>query len=90
MKVIEDLNLLYGEITWQQTYLAIVVWALELMDNRYQLLRQHMKFKLPSDTKELLKNLNETLDNAVYLWAYAVYLWASSVYRRRRDNQINK
>ena len=27
MKVIEDLNLLYGEITWDQTYLVIVTWS---------------------------------------------------------------
>ena len=36
LKVIEDLNLLYGEITWEQTYLVIVIWALELMDDRYR------------------------------------------------------
>ncbi len=42
--------------------LAMVLWALQLMGGRYQLLRQHMKFKLPSDTKELLKEPNETLD----------------------------
>ena len=65
MKAIENLNLLYGEITWEQTYLTIVIWSLELMDNSYRLLRQHMKFKLPSDTKELLKNPNETLDNVI-------------------------
>ena len=39
MKSIEDLNLLYGEISWNQIYLAIVIWALELMENKYKLLR---------------------------------------------------
>ena len=39
------------------------MWTLELMDNRFRLLRQHMKFKLSSDTKELIRNLSETLDN---------------------------
>jgi hypothetical protein len=39
MKSIEDLNLLYGEISWDQIYLAIVIWALELMENKYKLLR---------------------------------------------------
>jgi hypothetical protein len=45
-KPIEDLNLLYGDISWDQIYLAIVNWALELMENKYRQLRQHMKFNL--------------------------------------------
>jgi hypothetical protein len=65
MQKIEDLNLLYGQITWEQVYLAMILWALQLMGGRYQLLRQHMKFKLPSDTKELLKEPNETLDKII-------------------------
>ena len=40
----------------------MVVWSLHLMGSRYQLLSQHIKFRLPSDTKELLKEPNETLD----------------------------
>ena len=84
MKAIEDLNLLYGEITWEQTYLAIVIWALELMDDRYKLLRQHMKFKLPSDTKELLKNPNETLDNVIKM----VTQWDTQSMSYQEDNGI--
>ena len=55
MQKIENLDLPYGQITWGQVHLAMVLWALQFMDNRYQLLRQHIKFKIPSDTKELLK-----------------------------------
>ena len=40
------MNLLYGDISWDQIYLAIVIWALELMENKYRQLRQHMKFNL--------------------------------------------
>ena len=65
MQKIENLNLLYEQITWEQVYLAMVLWALQLMGSRYQLLRQHMKFKLPSGTKELLKEPNETLDKII-------------------------
>jgi hypothetical protein len=65
MQKIEDLNLLYGQITWEQVYLAMVLWALQLMGGRYQLLRQHMKFKLPSETKEFLKEPNETLNKII-------------------------
>ena len=86
MKAIEDLNLLYGEITWEQTYLAIVIWALELMDDRYKLLRQHMKFKLPSDTKELLKNPNETLDNVIKM----VTQWDTQSMSYQEDNGIQQ
>jgi hypothetical protein len=32
-KSIEDLSLLCGAIHWDQIYLAIVVWALELMED---------------------------------------------------------
>ncbi len=39
MQKIEDLNLLYGQITWEQVYLAMILWALQLMGGRYQLLR---------------------------------------------------
>jgi hypothetical protein len=65
MQKIENLNLLYEQITWEQVYLAMVLWVLQLNDSRYQVLRQHMKFKLPSDTKELLKEPNETLDKII-------------------------
>ena len=65
MQKIEDLDLLYGQITWDQVYLAMVLWALQLMGSKYQLLKQHAKFKLPSDTKELLKEPNETLDKVI-------------------------
>ena len=86
MKAIEDLNLLYGEITWEQTYLAIVIWALELMDDRYELLRQHMKFKLPSDTKELLKDPNGTLDNVIKM----VTQWDTQSMSYQEDNGIRQ
>jgi hypothetical protein len=62
MQKIEILDLLYGQITWDQVYLAMVLWALQLMGSRYQLLRQHLKLRFPSDTKELLKESYETLD----------------------------
>ena len=65
MKSIEDLNLLYGEISWDQIYLAIVKWALELMENKYKLLRQNMKFNLPTTTKALLENPTDTLDQII-------------------------
>ena len=65
MKSIEDLNLLYGEISWNQIYLAIVMWALELMENKYKLLRQHMKLNLPKSTKALLENPTDTLDQII-------------------------
>ena len=65
MKSIEDLNLLYGEISWNQIYLAIVMWALELMENKYKLLRQHMKLNLPKSTKALLENPTDTLDHVI-------------------------
>ena len=32
MKAIEDLNLFYGPIPWEQIYLAMVIWTLDLMD----------------------------------------------------------
>ena len=64
-KSIEDLNLLYGEISWDQIYLAIVIWALELMKNKYKLLRQHMKFNLPTTTKALIENPTDTLDQII-------------------------
>ena len=65
MQKIEDLNLLYGQITWDQVYLAMVFWTLQLMEGNYQLLRTHVKFNLPSETKELLKQPNETLDKVI-------------------------
>ena len=55
MQEIENLDLLYGQITWEQVYLVMVLWALQFMSSRYKPLREHMKLKLPSDTKELLK-----------------------------------
>ena len=61
MQKIENLNLLYGQITWDQVYLAMVLWALQLMGSKYQLLRQHIKLKLPSETKEILKEPNVSL-----------------------------
>jgi hypothetical protein len=64
-KSIEDLNLLYGAISWDQIYLAIVVWALELMEDKYRQLRQHMKFNLPGTTKALLENPIDTLDQII-------------------------
>ena len=86
MKEIEDLNLLYGEITWEQTYLAIVMWALELMDDRYKLLRQHMKLRLPSDTKGLLKNPNEALDNVIKM----VTQWDTQSMSYRKEKGIQQ
>ena len=62
MQEIENLDLLYGQITWEQVYLVMVLWTFQLMDIRYKPLREHMKLKLPSNTKELLKEPNETLD----------------------------
>ncbi len=64
-KSIEDLNLLYGAISWDHIYLAIVVWALELMEDKYRQLRQHMKFNLPGTTKALLENPIDTLDQII-------------------------
>jgi hypothetical protein len=43
----EDLNSLYGAISWDQIYHVIVVWELELMEDKYMQMRQHMKFNLP-------------------------------------------
>ena len=65
MKSIEDLNLLYGEIIRDQIHLVIVIWALELMENKYKLLRQHMKFNLPTTTKSLLETPKDTLDQII-------------------------
>ena len=39
-----------------QIYLSLVIWVQELMEKKYRILRQHMKFELPSDTRELLQN----------------------------------
>ena len=86
MKAITDLNLFYGVITWEQTYLTIVIWTLELMDDRYRLLSQHMKFKLPSDTKELLKNPNETLDNVIKM----VTQWDTQNMSYRQEKGIHQ
>ena len=36
MQKIENLDLLYGQITWDQVYLVMVLWALQLMGSRYQ------------------------------------------------------
>jgi hypothetical protein len=42
-----------------------VIWALELIENKYKLLRQHMKFNLPTTTKALLENPTDTLDQII-------------------------
>ena len=67
MKKIENLDIFYGQITWDQVYLVMVLWVFQVMDNMYQLLRQHKKIRLPSDTvtKELLKEPYETLDKII-------------------------
>ena len=65
MKLIEDLNFLYGDISWDQIYLAIVIWALELMENKYRQVRHHMKFSLPGPTKTLLGNPIYTLHQII-------------------------
>ena len=48
-----------------KVYLAIVIWALELMENKYKLLRQHMKFNLPTTAKALLESPTDTLDQII-------------------------
>ena len=62
---IEDLDLLYGQITWEQVYLAMVLWALQLMGSKYQVLRRYIKMNLPSATKEILNEPRETLDKVM-------------------------
>ena len=59
------MNLLYGDISWDQIYLAIVIWTLELMEYKYRQLRQHMKFNLSGTTKVLLENPIDTLDQII-------------------------
>jgi hypothetical protein len=57
MQKIEDLNLLYGQITWDEVYLAMVLWALQLMGSKYQLLRQHIKLSsYPQRPRNFSKN----------------------------------
>jgi uncharacterized coiled-coil protein SlyX len=85
-KSIEDLNLLYGAISWDQIYLAIVVWALELMDNKYVQLRQHMKFNLPGTTKALLENPIDTLDQIIRM----VTKWDSTQVTLRLKNAMGR
>ena len=51
-----------------------------------RLLRQHMKFKLPSDTKELLKIPNETLDNVIKMVAQ----WDTQSMSYREENGIHQ
>ena len=65
MQKIETLDLLYGQITWEQVYLAMVLWALQLMGGKYILLRRQIKMNLPSSTKEILKEPKETLDKVM-------------------------
>jgi hypothetical protein len=43
--------LLYGAISWDQIYLVIVVWVLELMEDKYMQIRQHVKFNLPGNNQ---------------------------------------
>ena len=86
MKSIEDLNLLYGEISWNQIYLAIVIWALELMENRYKLLRQHMKFNLPTTTKALLENPTDTLDQIIKM----VTKWGTNQVASHLKNAVDR
>jgi hypothetical protein len=65
MQKIETLDLLYGQITWEQVYLEMVLWALQLMGGKYILLRHQIKMNLPSATKEILKEPKETLDKVM-------------------------
>jgi hypothetical protein len=65
MQKIETLDLLYGQITWEQVYLVMVLWALHLMEDKYTLLRHEIKLSLPSATKEILKEPKETLDKVM-------------------------
>jgi hypothetical protein len=65
MQKIETLDLLYGQITWEQVYLAMVLWALQLMGDKYTILRRQIKMNLPSATKEILKEPKETLDKVM-------------------------
>jgi hypothetical protein len=53
MKSIEDLNLLYGKISWDQIYLVIVIWALELMENKYKLLSTAHEVQPPHDYQSI-------------------------------------
>jgi hypothetical protein len=74
---------MYGAISRDQIYLAIVVWAL---------LRQHMKFNLPGTTKSLLENPIDTLDQIIrmvtkwdgYMWTLKMDAPRISLQERRR------
>ena len=83
------MNLLYGDISWDQIYLAIAIWALELMENKYKQLRQHMKFNLPGKTKALLENPVDTLDQIIRMvtkWdTTQVTFQMRNVMKRKRD-----
>ena len=59
------MSLLYGDINWDQIYLAIVIWGLELMENKYRKLSQHMKFNLPGTITAVLENPIDTLDQII-------------------------
>ena len=47
-----------------------MIWALELMENKYRQLRQHMKFNLPGTTKAILDHPIDTLDQMGYGSSY--------------------
>ena len=80
------MNLLYGEISWNQIYLAIVIWALELMENKYKQLRQHMKFNLPGTTKALLENPTDTLDQIIRM----VTKWGTAQVTSQLENAMGR
>jgi hypothetical protein len=52
MQKIADLNLPYGQITWDQVYLVMVIWALELMGGKYQFVLQYPNPKISTRERE--------------------------------------
>ena len=58
MKSIEDLNLLYGKMSWNQICLSILICDLEMMENKDRLMRNHMKLQsnLPQNNQIITWN----------------------------------
>ena len=81
MQKIETLDLLYGQITWEQVYLAMVLWALQLMGDKYTILRRQIKMNLPSATKDILNEPKETLDKVMEMiskWETPMLSWQTT------------
>ena len=65
--------------------ISIMIWVLELMVNKYKLLRQHMKFNLPTTTKTLLENPTDTLDQIIKMTTQWDTLHLKNAIHRKRD-----